>query len=147
MPSAIPQWIQDLNTLLGVIGFFITVAVMWQVSSIRMSFRARARLPEIIKELEKVGTTLNSSLEGWPLRKNSARSQIKIAASLIQGALPFVSGAVRRKIVIDQKKLVLAAREFDASMYDLPDPAWDLYSDIQSVITSLKQSARNLNWE
>lgn len=147
MASVFPQWIQDVNTVLGLVSFVITLLVMRQVNSIRNSFRARARLPEIVKELEKVGSNLNACLEGWPVRKNDGRSQIKIAATLIQGALPFISGSTKRQIVLDRKKLVEAALMFDSQSYDRPDPAWDLYSDIQSTIVSLKQSARNLNWE
>ena len=44
-PSLIPQWIQDLNTLLGLIGFAITIVVWWQVRNVKTSFQAKARLP------------------------------------------------------------------------------------------------------
>ena len=74
MPSIIPQWIQDLNTVLGIAGFLITVIVMFQVASIRRSFKSRAILADLIKELQKTGSNLNVTLEGWPARRNDARS-------------------------------------------------------------------------
>jgi hypothetical protein len=133
--------------LFGLAGFVITLIVMLQVSSIKHSFKSRARLPEIIEDLEKTGSKLSTQLQDWPLQKNNARLQIKVAASLIQRALPFVSGPARRQITKDQKKLAGAAKEFDNLRYNNPDLVWDLYSDIQSIITSLKQSARDLTWE
>ncbi|HEY0884172.1 MAG TPA: hypothetical protein VGE20_02760 [Ramlibacter sp.] len=147
MTSYLPQWLNDLNTVLGLVGFVITVVVLIQVASIRRSFRARARLPEIIKELQKTGSTLNGNLEAWPARKNDARAQIKVASSLIQSALPFVQGDVRKHIRDAHSKLAIATRSFDDARYDSPDLAWDLYSDIQLIITSLNQSVRTLNWE
>ncbi|ANH66910.1 hypothetical protein [Mitsuaria sp. 7] len=50
-PSLIPQWIQDLNTLVGLIGFAITIVVWWQVRSVRLSFQAKARLPGLADEI------------------------------------------------------------------------------------------------
>ncbi len=59
-PSLIPQWVQDINTLVGLIGFAITLVVWWQVRSVQLSFQAKARLPGLAdaigasrKELDK----------------------------------------------------------------------------------------------
>jgi hypothetical protein len=132
---------------MGIVGFFITLAVMIQVRSIRLTFRARARLPQIIKELQKAGSALSTSLGNWPARKNDGHGHIKVGSSLIDSAIPFVPRASRRKIVQINKKLSTAVRQFSDSRYDRQDPVWDLYSDIQVVITSLNQVEKNLNWE
>ncbi|WP_448677286.1 hypothetical protein [Delftia acidovorans] len=145
--SFIPQWVQDINTAFGLVGFVITVVVMLQVWSIKRSFRSRARLPEIISELEKYGSALNKSLNEWPAQKNAAHHHIKVAASLIQSAVQFLPNPARKKAKTMQEKLEAAAKTFTYSKYDRADSVWDLYSDIQSIIVSLKQAARNMNWE
>jgi hypothetical protein len=132
---------------MGIVGFFITLIVMFQVRSIRLTFRARARLPQITKDLRKAGSVLSANLGSWPLRKNDGHAQIKVASSLIDGALPFVPRASRRSMAQINKKLIKAAREFSDTRYDMPDAVWDLYSDIQVIITSLNQVEKNLNWE
>ena len=147
MPSIFPQWAQDLSTALGFLGFFITVVVMIQVSGIKRSFRSRARLPEIVKELQKAGSALNVTLEGWPSRKNDARSHIKVAASLLQAATPLLPRDSRKVTKELHRKLAESAKNFNDQKYNLPDEAWEIYSDIQSSITHLNQSVRNLNWD
>lgn len=147
MNSLFPQWLQDVNTAFGLVGFAITVVVMCQVWSIKSSFRSRARLPEIISELEKSGSALNKSLNDWPAQKNSAHSQIKVAASLIQSTVEFLPNPIRKKAKIMHEKFEAAAKAFAHKKYDHADSVWDLYSDIQSIIVSLNQAARNMNWE
>lgn len=145
--SVIPQWLQDLNTVLGMVGFLITIAVMYQVSAIKRSFRSRARLPQIIKELQRAGSSLNETLADWPERKNDARAHLKVAASLLQATLPLLPRASRAALKLVHRKLVSSIRSFNEVTFDSPDAAWDLYSDIQSSITHLNQAMRNLNWD
>jgi len=147
LPSIIPQWLQDLNTVLGIAGFLITAIVMFQVAAIRRSFKSRAILPDLIKELQKTGSNLNVALEGWPARRNDARSHVKIGSALIESAIPLVNGDLKRNLKSTHLKLSMAAKEFDDAKYQDPDVAWDIYSDIQQSITSLGQFIRNLKWE
>jgi len=132
---------------MGIVGFFITLIVMYQVREIRATFRARARLPQINKELQKAGSALNTSLNNWPVSKNTGHGQIKVASSLIDDAITFIPRASRKKIVEINGKLSKAVHEFSQARYDTPDAVWDLYSDIQVAITSLNQIEKNLNWE
>ena len=146
MPSILPQWLQDLNTALGIAGFVITVIVMLQVSGIKRSFRSRARLPEIVKDLEKAGSSLNATLAAWPAQKNDARSHIKIAATLLESAIRLLPRADRSPIKRLADRISTSAKDFTSTKYDNPNEAWDIYSDIQSSITHLNQSVRSLNW-
>lgn len=147
MNSAIPMWLQDLNTILGMVGFVITVVVMIQVASIKRSFRSRARLPEVIKELQKTGSVLNANLDGWPARKNDALMQFKVSAVLVRSAIPLVAGDTKKQLKAIHKKLDAAVQSFHDPKYQNLDAAWDLYSDVQQVITSLSQSVRSLKWD
>lgn len=146
MPSIFPQWLQDLNTALGIVGFVITVVVMLQVSAIKRSFRSRARLPEIVTDLEQAGSSLNATLAAWPAKKNDARSHIKVAASLLQAAVRLLPREERAPIKMLEKRISSSAKDFDSSRFENPNEAWDIYSDIQSSITHLNQSVRSLNW-
>lgn len=147
MESNIPQWIQDINTIFGVVGFFITLYVMREVRSIRNSFRSRARLPEIVKDLEGVGSAFNKNLGDWPALKNHARSQIKDAATLVNLSTSLLAKNSPVNLKLIDKKLSLAVVNFDNGKYDDANAAWDLYSDIQSSITMLKQAVQSIKWE
>ncbi|MFN7122367.1 MAG: hypothetical protein ACK4NM_10075 [Hydrogenophaga sp.] len=147
MNSAIPMWLQDLNTILGIAGFVITVVVMIQVAAIKRSFRSRARLPEVIKDLQKTGSALNANLDGWPAGKNDALTQFKVSAVLVRSAIPLVAGDTKKQLKAIHTKLVAAAQSFHDPKYQNLDAAWDLYSDVQQVISSLSQSVRSLKWD
>jgi hypothetical protein len=145
--SHLPQWIEDLSVILGIIGFVITLVVALQVSSIKRSFRSRARLPQIKKDLQKAGTALNTNLNDWPQHKNDARAHIKIAATLVQAAIPLLPRGDRNQLRVVLRTLTVSVKAFSEPRYDAPDAAWDIYSDIQLSITHLDQSMRNQTWE
>lgn len=132
---------------MGIIGFAITFYVLIEIRSIKKSFLTRARLPELIRDLERAGSTLNSNLDKWPGKKNEARSQVKIAATLLHSASQLVPKFERNAALTLEAKFIRAAQTFDERKFDFPEPVWDLYSDMQSMITSLKQISKNLKWE
>jgi hypothetical protein len=147
LATIFPQWIQDLNTGFSLIGFFVTIYVLVEVRRIKSAFLARARLPDLIKELSKAGSALNSHLGQWDSRRNEARGQIKIAATLIKSTLSMLPKPERTELERIQKKLVDAGQHFSDQRHSNVEAAWDLYSDIQSCITSLNQVTKNMKWE
>ena len=145
--SIFPQWAQDLSTGFSLIGFFITAYVLVEVRRIKSAFLARARLPDLIKELSKAGSALNIHLGQWEKQRNEARGQIKIAAALIKSALTMLPKPEKSELELIHKKLVDAAQHFSDEEYSNIDAGWDLYSDIQSCITSMNQVTKNMKWE
>lgn len=112
MPSVIPQSIQDVNTGLSLLGFAITLYVLFEVKFIKNTFLSRARLPELIRDLSKAGSILNGHLGGWPAQRNEALCQIKVAASLLESASPMVPKVERQELLQTHKKLTGAAQSF-----------------------------------
>lgn len=147
MSSVIPQWVQDVNTGLSILGFGITLYVLFEVKFIKNNFLARARLPELIKDLAKAGSTLNGQLGEWPAQKNEALCQIKIAASLLKSASAMVPKTESKELARTHKKLTDAAHAYSRQNDISTDAIWDLYSDIQSGIASLTQVSKNNRWE
>lgn len=147
MQSIFPQWAQDINTGLSLLGFCITLYVLFEVKYIKNSFLRRARLPEVIKELSKAGSTLNTCLAQWPLQRNEAHCQIKVAASLMKSAIKMLPKEEKKEITRTHEKLTKAATEFNQAQFAQADAVWDLYSDIQSTITSMNQLSKNIKWE
>ncbi len=147
LQSFFPQWAQDLNTGVSFIGFMITLYVLIEVKYIKNSFLRRARLPEVAKELSQVGSKLSNSLGQWPAQRNEAHCQIKVAASLLKSVAKMLPNEEKKEIIQTQKKLIAAANNFNQPQFVLVDSVWDLYSDIQSAITSMNQLSKNIKWE
>ncbi|MEJ8675690.1 hypothetical protein [Chromobacterium amazonense] len=147
MTSIFPQWIQDLNTGVSFIGFGITIYVLIEVRSIKNSFLRKARLPEVIRDLSKAGSALSSTLSGGVSQRNESHCQIKIAASLIKSTIRILPKEEKEEIVRVYSKLATAASDINYPRLSNEDALWDLYSDIQSAISSMKQLVKNLKWE
>ncbi|MCX8516796.1 MAG: hypothetical protein ORN29_01750 [Rhodoferax sp.] len=147
LASFFPQWAQDLNTGLSFVGFLITAYTLYEIKRIKASFMARARLPDIIKELGKNGSSLNTILGTWPSQRNEARSHIRVSATLLNSALPMLEGADKKELSKIQEKLSSAAKGFSDPDYPNHDEAWDIYADIQSCITIITQVSKNMKWE
>lgn len=150
MISIFPQWVQDINTGLSVLGFFITLYVLIEVKYIKNSFLQRARLPEIIKELSKTGSELNKCLNQWPGQRNEAKSQLKIAASLLKSTKKMLPKEERQEIKKMLSKFEAATNssgDTRISEEDCFDLYADLYSDIRSIVTTMEQLSKNIKWE
>lgn len=145
--SWFPQWLHDTGLALGLVGFVITLIVMWEVRTIKRSFRSRARLPEVIRDLEKCGSSLSKTLQNWPSMRHLSRGHVKVAASLLHSSLPLLAKPERKTAIVMHSKFAIAAQHFDGPEFDQATAVWDLYSDIQSTIASLNQVASNVKWE
>lgn len=146
--SYLPQWLIDLSTVMGALGFLVTLYVWREVRTIRRSFRMRARLPELIRALQRSGSALNEVLiGGWDSGKNEAFSQLKSAAVLLKTAAAFLPWSERKALLAVHKRLLRATRSGDGPRYLKSSDGWDLYGDIQSCITTLQQVAQNLKWQ
>jgi hypothetical protein len=149
-----PQWVQDLNTGLSLLGvlvtlasFIITLIVFFEVKDIKNSFRRKAILPEITRDLSKTASSLSSSLGSWPEQKYEVISQIKIAISLLKSAkkiLPKEEAQEIEKLILKLDRAVNASGD---SRSPEAEAAWDLYSDIRSAVTTMEQLSKNTKWE
>lgn len=147
MQSFFPQWIQDINTGLSLVGFLITVYVLIEVRSIKKSFLSKARLPELISDLEKSGSIISKNLNNWPEQQHHFVHQVKISISLLNTTVEFTPTAQKVKIKNTVKKLSNSIDNTEKQKNITTEIAWDLYSDIQSSISQLTQILKNNQWE
>lgn len=147
MGCIIWQWVQDIDTLLSLFSFFVTLYVLYEVHEIKKTFFTRARLPEYLEELKSSGSKLSVSLDQWPTQRHAAHEQIKISVTLLTSSRSVLPK--EEKIEIDKiiKKLNTAKVEFHLQKYDDVNNVWDLYSDIQLAITSMTQLLKNIKWK
>jgi hypothetical protein len=137
-----PEWIKDFETLFSLLGFVITLYVLYEVRAIRRAFKSRARLPEIAKDLSAAGSEISKLLRDWPSNRPMVKGQFKIVVTLLNVALEFVSGSQRADI----KRVRLRIKNALPSFSDGTD-AWELYTDIQTSIQTLSQATKNAKWD
>lgn len=138
----LPEWIKDLETLFSLLGFLITLYVLYEVRAIRRAFKSRARLPEIAKDLSATGSEISKLLKDWPTNRPVIKGKFKIVVTLLDVALEFVSGSQRA----DMRRVRLRIKNALPGFSDTTD-AWELYTDIQTAIQALSQASKNAKWD
>jgi hypothetical protein len=97
-PSLVPQWIQDVNTLVGLVGFAITIVIWWQVRNVKQSFRSRARLPDITGDLKTKVVDLSALLDRPQPPWIVLRAALSSISATLEIALPFAPPRARTPV-------------------------------------------------
>ena len=148
MQSVLPQWVQNLSIVFSILGFIVTLYVLYEVKHIKNTFLSRARLPELINDLSKVGAILNNNLGEWSEQRGEALCQIKVAAGLMKSASTMLPKIQKQEVLQIHMKLNKEAQKFlQQSDENAKTTTWDLYSDIQSTIATITQVSKNNKWE
>ncbi|WP_288366552.1 hypothetical protein [uncultured Acinetobacter sp.] len=149
MESSLPQEIIDLGTIFGIIGFFVTIWLLFEARKIRQSFLIKARLPEVIKELKNSSSLLSTHLKNWGQEEKKAIHQLHISKALIESLMPKLPDFAQKKCKIFVKSITpfaLFTCFFKSSKID-EDQAWNLYSLLSEVVTMLQQLQKDSKWD
>lgn len=150
MNSIFPQWIVDLATVATFVGFIITIAVLFQVRSIKNTFKNKARLPEIKKELSACTTKISRSLNDWSNSKNNIHEEFSKCAALLDNLKNKLDGDSQLLVKTMRERLVrtkLLRRAQSIIEIENKDQAWALYSELSRVNTHLDQVIKDMKWE
>lgn len=141
LPS-LPQWVNDLNTILSFVGIGVTLWVSRQVASIRRAYLARAQLPDLHKEMEEITRRMAKHLEAKPFVPQEFLGEMKVALETVTAAGRIVDRT-------DRATLNLVLRSLQLAVKGLPswDSAWIHYTDVQRVTRSVGLIAQTLKWK
>lgn len=151
------DWIKhNFNGISGwssILGFFLSIWVLYTVKKLRKYYIFKARIPEIIKEINKFSKELNSYLDDINNNKNEIIVIIKkcefTLKSLKQKStndlVPLINQMLQR---ITKMKNGGPVRfyQLKPAKWSFNDEAWELYSDMQGVLQGLKETANDSNW-
>nr|WP_272540185.1 hypothetical protein [Acinetobacter baumannii] len=147
--SYLPQWLVDSGTILGIVGFFITLWLLWEAKQIRNSFIRKARLPEVIKDLSRSSTKLVAHLKNWETEEKEAINQLIISKALIENLIPKVPDLEKKRCKLFVNSVTPRTLFFwtiGSSTVD-EDKAWSLYTLLIEVLTMLEQLNKDSKWD
>jgi len=147
--SLLPQWIIDISSISSIIGLIITIFLFFEARTIRRSFLRRARLPTITKELEKATSEISNRLKTWSTNERPALEMFAKVKALLEN--------IKTKLPIEEQKKIneflrkLQPRKymvFKSSISEITeDKGWSLYTDLNTVVTSLQQLVKDSQWD
>lgn len=147
-----PEWLTDLNkigSISSVLGFIVTVFLFIEARKIRNSFLRRARLPEINKELSKATSKVSNHLKNWDADKTPALEALSNVKALLENIKPKLPAEEKRKVgaYLDrlQPKKYLVIKTSVSELNE--EAAWELYTELSGLVTSLQQLAKDSKWD
>lgn len=105
MESYLPNWLQDFETILSIVGFIITAFLLFEAKKIRSSFLRRARIPEMIDELKSTSQIMSKSINNWNKQKRSFIEQALIAKGILENLKEKLVNSEKKKVNIFLSKL------------------------------------------
>lgn len=139
MNSTWPLWVANLSSTLSIIGFIVTCFLLWEARKIRDSFIRKARIPEIVGDLDRISGELVSNLKSYKEESRAAQEKIHQARALLESIKPKIPEKDRAKI--DEFISNSVSSDLDE------DSAWNLYSQLSGVVTYLQQLAKDTRWD
>ncbi|WP_035242182.1 hypothetical protein [Desulfobacter vibrioformis] len=144
-----PEWLTDFASICSILGLFVSLFVWIEAKKIRKSFLRRARLPEIMKEVTQANNNLSKNLKNWNESKRNGFEQLSIAKSLLENLEGKLPDKERKKVRIFCKKLEIKKMLiFTVPIANIEeDQAWELYTQLTGLITSLEQLSKDSKWD
>lgn len=144
-----PEWFTNFASICSILGLLVSLFVLIEAKKIRKSFLRRARLPEIMKELTQANNNLSKNLKNWNESKRNGLEQLSIAKGLLENLEGKLPDKERKKVRIFCKKLELKKMFiFTVPIANIEaDQAWELYTQLTGLITSLEQLSKDSRWD
>lgn len=147
--SFLPQWIIDISSISSIFGLVVTIFLFIEARNIHNSFLRRARLPEITKDLAKETSDLCKTMANWSTDNKPALEILAKIKGLLEYIKPKVPSEEKKKInnllknFYPKKHMI-----FNSNLSDISEnSAWDIYRDLNTIITSLQQLIKDSKWD
>lgn len=140
--SYFPTWITDAASASSIIGFIVTCFLFVEARKIRHSFMRKARIPEIVDDLDRISSSLISHLKQYDKESRSAHEQIQKATALLESVLPKVQSAQQDKI---KRFIDITKNAIDNDLNE--DSSWTVSTELSGVVTYLQQIAKDSRWD
>ncbi len=147
-----PDWFAHLNnigSISSIIGLLVTIFLFLEAKKIRNSFIRKARLPEVNNDLVKSTSQLVENLRKWDDDKNPSIEIFSRVRALLENIKEKLPPEEKKKVKVYLQKLYPKKYYFiNGPLSDLSvDEAWDRYTELSGLITTLQQSAKDSKWD
>lgn len=131
------DWLNTLGAISSLLGLALTLFVFQGVRAIKASFLRRARLPELIEDLDQRSSKLVAEIKGWNSDQRPARKSLAEIRSLLQNIEPKLPKIERQKVYPILHRLRSIKTE---------QAAWDCYEELSAAIVALRQMHEDEKW-
>ncbi|WP_064365981.1 hypothetical protein [Pantoea ananatis] len=155
--SALPQWLVDASTIMGligfiitIIGFFLTYIIFNQTKEIKLKFISKARLPQLSEDLSTHASLIIKILQKKDVSLEMVSVEFSKCAGLLENILTKVKGpeGTAAKSLLGRLKY----RKWPIGRYKYiqvtdSQEAWELYTELSGFTTKLTQLIKDSHWD
>lgn len=142
MNYTFPLWVTNLSVISSIIGLIVTCFLLWEAKKIRKSFMRKARIPEIVEDLDQISKELFKHLQAFTKESRNAQQKIQNAKGLLESILPKMDGGHKAKI----NSFINCASGMSEGEFS-EDDCWNGYTELSRLIAYFKQLEKDTKWE
>lgn len=137
----------------SILGLLISLFVLYSLKKIRKHFKLKARIPEIVNQLEDFSKELNSYIDDIEGNKN----ELIIISKRLEYTLKSLREKSTDQITKNIDKMLVSIsmlkkggpfkwNPLRKSTWKFDDEIWEIYSDIQGILQGLKEANKDSLW-
>jgi hypothetical protein len=142
--SSLASWLtfQHIADSSSILGFLLTLWVLWTVRKISRYYFSKGRLPSYRKQLEDSASDLSSALGHTPRDSRAIDAALATLKAHASSTKKWVPWGLRR----DLKMLVNAVEAVQNENHGNDSKLWEIYSKTLSCSTALKNHLADKDW-
>jgi len=137
----------------SILSLLISVYVMINLNKIRKHYEFKARMPEIVAQLDAFSKDLNS----FTVNIGSNRNEIILTIKKLEYTLKSLKKKSNREKIKSIKTLLRRTKRLTRGgpvrfifsnnpAWTFEDETWEIYTDIQGILQGLKETNRDYAW-
>ncbi len=134
------EWLEYGAAISSIISLMVTIWILGSIRRISREFLLRARIPQILRSLQKNASELSKLLKDV----NNVDREVVTRLSLCEAVLKDLRGKIKRDLRRSSVRLLSKIKAKKGNLS--PDDAWDIYNDLQALIESLKYFREDIKW-
>lgn len=147
LTSPLPQWVTDIGTLTGIVGFIMTILVFIETKSLKKVFKRKVRLPQIQKSLRDSSSKINTYLNDWDNKKDAIKQEFAICVVLAESFSEKLSAKNKPKIneFLDEirPKGVFGRKRIPINI-ESSEQAWALYGHLSTLNSRIDEIVNDM---
>lgn len=151
------KWLSDnfdsIANWCSIMGFLISIYVMYNLNKIRKHYEYRARIPEIVSQLDEFSKNLNTYFDDISTNKNDIILTIKRLEYTLISLRQKTNNEIIKSInlLLQRTKRIKRGGSvkylfLKNETWSFEDESWEIYSDIQGILQGVKEDSRDSSW-
>ena len=146
----LPSYVTDIASIASILGLALTIAVYYETKSLKKTFKNKARIPELQKDLSTSASVLNDAMSDWENSKERIKNEFITCIATAESLLEKLEDVDKQK-VRDFLNLIAPIegrkKRSPKLTFNSLDDVWLLYEALSLLNSRLAQIVKDMKWD